>query len=138
MQKNTNIISKLKNHPLAVWMTSAVLVSGVVMSNAVVAFADPDGNSLFQKTISNVVSMITSIAMGVGIILIVVGVIQMLLSLLRDDGERQANATKFLVVGIALLAINGFLKAIGVNSTDTIKNLKLWSNTLIRTRTFLK
>lgn len=128
MKEKKNMIFRIRNHSLIMRIPAAAAVAGAMLSNMAIAFADPNQNKIFQNTITNVVQMITNIAMGVGIILIAIGVIQLLLSLLRDDGERQANATKFIVVGIALLAINGFLKAIGVTSTEFINNLSLWNS----------
>ena len=72
------------------------------------------------KVINGIINVALLIAIVVGILLIIVGVIKFVVAHANEDGPGQQKAAMLLATGIALLLLGGIFKAL--NLADIVSN----------------
>ena len=84
-------------------------------------FADNyDAKKSSTKVINGIINVALLIAIVVGILLIIVGVIKFVVAHANEDGPGQQKAAMLLATGIALLLLGGIFKAL--NLADIVSN----------------
>lgn len=99
----------LRNTALAMSTATAAMIP--------TAFADdPTGgvtaNVSANKLIGEVVEIITSIALWIGVILLVWSVVMLILALKNEDADSKSRAIMLIAVSVALVALGGLLTPI--------------------------
>ena len=81
-----------------------------------------------KKVINGIVNVALLVAIVVGILLIIVGVIKFVVAHANEDGPGQQKAAMLLATGIALLLLGGIFKALNLadiisNATSTVEGI---------------
>ena len=100
------------------------------MFNTTVFADDPayKASDSSKKVINGIVNVALLVAIVVGILLIIVGVIKFVVAHANEDGPGQQKAAMLLATGIALLLLGGIFKALNLaeivsNATSTVESI---------------
>lgn len=100
----------LRNTALAMSTATAAMIPTAF------AAGDPTGgvtaNVSANKLIGEVVEIITSIALWIGVILLVWSVVMLILALKNEDADSKSRAIMLIAVSVALVALGGLLTPI--------------------------
>lgn len=111
--------SEVKLKPLAFFLILAIGLLMVMAISPEFAFAATQGVATVKKIIDNMIEVIGTIFIAVGVILAVYSVGQLILAFKNEDADSKSRASTLLVVAIVLIAFPEIVK--GLNLTSYIQ-----------------
>lgn len=120
MKKATNFVktcwTKSKKAVVGVGSAVSIAVFSALPAYAAEASTTINTNATTESVIGGILDVIFKIALYIGIVLAVIGVVQFILAFKDDNAEQQSRGIRLAVIGTALIGVKVLIQLTGLIS----------------------